>query len=749
VSTKWTNDQKRAIDSSAEGILVSAAAGSGKTAVLVERIINAVKNGTDINELLVSTFTKAAAANMREKIYKALASEYAKNPLDKRLRRQLSSVYAADIGTIHSFCVKLIRKNFTAPEFRLISEDEARIMKNRVMSRTLDELFEEGNPDFIEAGDMFVRRSTDKGFSALLLSLYAKLTALPYWEDVLDNAVNSYNSISGDLSEKKFGQTMIEKLNMCAAAYLELYDAIKEQYMYSEVYGGLFSFEYERLQKLSRSDITYDGAYKELSDFIFPSYPRKKKTTIEEEHYTYKSIRDELKDEISSLRENLFPFDSASAAEELMAGASAIRGVAYALKAFEKNYRNEKDSINALDFSDLEHFTLKLLYTKNENGEMEKSALAYDVSRRYKEIFIDEYQDLNSIQECIFLALSKDNGRNLFMVGDVKQSIYGFRQANPNIFLQKYATFSKDESALENACITLAKNFRSRGGVLDAVNMVFENIMSPYVGGLFYGKDEILYKNELFEQGAGNYSPELFIIDTPKDSASGDEEDKSGLYLEAHLAAQRILSIMAGECEVYDVKSGTLRPAKFGDFAILMRSVKNKDVIFEQVLSEYGIPVDSQSKTDFFSAPDVMLVTSILRVIDNPTLDIPLVSIMRSPVFSFDDDEIMQIKMSHGGSMFDAVRSEARDGCKKCERMLDYIDKVRFISKDMTVPELIEYIYETTHIRNFVSGFSDGEMRLMKLDTLYQIACEYEASHYKGLFNFVHVGKIAGFKQQL
>ncbi|MBR2742566.1 MAG: helicase-exonuclease AddAB subunit AddA [Clostridia bacterium] len=751
---EWTKEQRRAITARAEGILVSAAAGSGKTAVLVERIISMIKGGADVSEILVSTFTNAAAASMRDKIYRALYDEHLNRPEDSHIRRQLTMVYSADIGTIHSFCKRLIRSCFfeagVSPDFRIASDDEARIMKARVMSRTLDELFEQGDADFLCAGEMFVRKSSDKRFSRLLLSLYEKLVALPFYEDALDRAVDACDiGEDADLSDSVFGRELLIKLRVMAEAYLSVYENLEPDYSADEKYAQTFGREIGLLRSLAKSCLTWDEAYELLCGAEFPKFPAiDRKKDDEAKHYRYKDVRDVLKDDLKPFCDKIFTDRSASLAEDIRGMLPAVRGLRLAILAFAKNYGEEKTAAGILDFNDLEHTAVALLCKRDEDGAIKKTELSKTLSKRYRQIFIDEYQDLNTIQELIFQALSRDEGKNLFMVGDVKQSIYGFRQANPRIFLEKYAKFSKEQDAKENALILLSTNFRSRAQVIDAVNAVFSEIMSVYAGELSYTRAEFLYHNDLYNAPEADNTTEFYLIQPEKKDADGgkdggdgdgaDEEELSSTEREARLAAKLILSKINEGFPVFDTKSKTSRPASFGDFAVLLRSVNPYAAVYEKTFAELQIPVSSQSKDDFFTDPDVLLILSILRVIDNPMLDIPLAAVMRSPIFNFSDDEIMTIRLGGADmSLYDAVGANARAGCKKCAHMLRYIEKARLLSKDMTAPELLDHIYESTSVKALLLGLRGGASRVKKLQTLFKIACDYEQSHYSGLFGFI------------
>ena len=752
MATEWTDAQKDAIDREAKGILVSAAAGSGKTAVLVEHIIRMIKGGCDVSELLVSTFTKAAAASMKEKIYNALYTEHLRDPKNAHIRRQLTMVYGADIGTIHSFCSRLIRSCFfeagVPADFRLASDDEARIMRTRVMSRTLDEMFEEGGEDFLRAGEMFVRKNSDKRFSELILSIYDKLVALPFYDEALSDAQRACDIPDGGFSDTPFARELLSSLRATAEAYLDIYESLSGAYENTEKYGSLFSWEKALLSSFTKDGLSWDEAYERLHGIAFPAFPRKQKKDDEIFHYRYKDVRDAMKKDLERMRDSVFTDTDASVSSDMRGMLPAVRGLCGTVRAFVKNYTAEKESAGILDFNDLEQITVSLLWERGEDGTLRETELAKTVSARYSQIFIDEYQDLNTIQELIFRALSKNDGENLFMVGDVKQSIYGFRQANPRIFLEKYGRFSKEKDAGENALILLSTNFRSRTPVLDSVNAVFSEIMSAYAGELDYTEDEYLNENQLYPESDERFTTELYLIKRKKkkDSEETDapaEEDTQGEELskseeEARLAANLIRSMTAEGFPIFNVKAKTSRPVRYGDFAILLRSINPRAAVFEKALIEAGIPVSTQSKEDFFSDPDVLLVTSLLRTVDDPLKDIPLAAVMRSPVFGFTDDEIMEIRfIKRSAPLYEAVKTAAGAGDKKCADMLSYIERARLMSRDMSAPEFLSYLYESTMIKAILGGLPGGETRINKLDTLLSVAADYERSHYRGLFNFI------------
>ena len=759
MSMKWTQEQQNAITTDKSSILVSAAAGSGKTAVLVERIIRNItdeKNPSDINQFLISTFTKAAADEMREKISVKILDLIEKNPKSRHFKKQLALIYDADINTVHGVCADLIRNNFSildiAPNFSLFNEDSASLIKKQVMEDTLGEFYDsEENKNFILALETFWIKRDDKAFSRLVLELYEKIVALPFFEDWLDWCKQKYEvNLNSDLFLTQFGEIIKIDIQKMLNAYLKNYLSIKEDIVLDCTFKTVFFDELEFINKLLNQDISFDEMQRIINDFKFITFPRAKKDTDPFLAMRYKKLRDAFKAEIKARKEDYFRGNSQYWLEDISKLRPVIDGLFEVLTKFSQNYKNIKNDKNMLDFNDLEHLALKLLIVKDA-GEYKKTDVAKKLSQKYKEIFIDEYQDINGIQDLIFFALSNDS-KNLFMVGDIKQSIYRFRQADPTIFLNKYSRFSDDLNNLENKKIMLGKNFRSRGATLDVINAVFENVMNEYIGEISYTNDEFLYKNDLYpDEKNPIHNPELAILDYSNisyeegqaDLTEGQEDspkdDLSKLQKEAVFVAQRIKSMMDEGFLIFDAKIGEQRPLEYRDIAILLRSTTGKDKIFEDILNGYDIPVLCNTKSEYFQNSDVLLMLSLLKVVDNSRQDIELLAVMRSPIFSFSEDDILELRLKYqDGDIYDMVSNASMDGYEKCEFMLDYINSARKKAQNVAVYELIMYLYESSGYFMMISGSKNPGVRKANLNTLYRLAKDFEQTQYKGIFNFIN-----------
>ncbi len=738
---KYTEAQKEAIGSRGNSLLLSAAAGSGKTFVLTQRLMAYVTDPDepkDIDSFLIITFTKAAAAELKSRISAQLSALAAEDPSNSRLRRQQNLCYRAAIGTIHSFCGDIVRRNCHAlgisPAFSVIEDDRAAAIRESVMEKLLEDRYEQGAPEFLALADTLGAGRDDRRLGETVMELYKKLCSHPYPEDwakaqeeaFLCSGISSVSeSLWGayimeslsqkalfqarrmesacdamELSDEKIVKAYCPSFAASAQALRSFYDRLKNGSWESAA--AALPIPFERLGSLRN----YDDP--ELADLV-------------------KLIRDECKKACADFAA-VMSQSSESLIEQLRRCAPAMKELLELTMDFSKAYSAEKRRQNCLDFSDLEHFALELLVDKESGGP---TAAALELSRHYTEIMIDEYQDVNAIQDMIFRAVSK-SCRNLFMVGDVKQSIYRFRMADPSIFLARYEQYSRAND--EGKRVLLQENFRSRRCVLEAANHVFKSIMSPRLGGLDYDDEAAL------KFGAQNYDSrqdcpaEFCIIDA--ESAADDEATPKKAMLEAEYVAARIRQMVDSGTPVYE--KGVARPCRWSDFAILMRSPSGNGGFFHRALAKAGIPVLSRQGGDFFASAEISLCLDMLTVIDNPHDDVALVSVLRSPIFGFSPDELAEIRsMDKSGDFYSALRLHG-ESCEKSAAFLEKLGKLRSLRPDMGIDELLWQLFSELELFALCSAMPDGDRRKMNLMELFEYSGRFQLSGQHGLYRFIN-----------
>ncbi|NSW89198.1 MAG: helicase-exonuclease AddAB subunit AddA [Firmicutes bacterium] len=732
--TKWSDEQLEAITEKDCNLLVAAAAGAGKTAVLVERIIRKItceENPVDIDRLLIVTFTNAAATEMRERIADAISKALDENPGSKLLQRQLALLNKANITTIHSFCLEVIKNNFhyigLNPGFRIADETEALLIKMETLDDLFEEIYEQEKlkEEFFELLECYGGNRDDQSLKDLVFSLYEFIHSFPWPEDWLKGKTEYFNLSPGeDFAKTRWGELLLKN----AAIELESLKAMMEKALsIIETSEGLDPYlpnfreeitGIDSLVKLCR-DTTWDSIYNAFSSFEFKRLPNCKKDVDKSAQEHVKSVRNEVKDRISKLKSNIFAASSNEVIEELNRLYPLLKYLSELVIEFDRKYTEKKRERSVLDFNDLEHFCLDILTERKENGGFSPSSVAMEYKERFEEILVDEYQDSNLVQEIILNVVSrKDLGTpNIFMVGDVKQSIYRFRQARPELFLEKYNTYSREKREKYRK-IQLYKNFRSRKEVIDSVNFIFSRIMSEYVGELDYNEEEALNpgavyedpeEEKQFEETMGKVivggPTELHIIeaearreagegegrkevDTGEEikygeedggengvEYKGDEEDESLdiIQCEARIVAKRIKELVGekkhcNESEntgdifkVYDKQKKKYRPIEYRDIVILLRSTRNWADVFVEELAAQGIPVYADTGTGFFKTVEVQIMLSLLQIIDNPLQDIPLLAVLRSPIVLFTPDELADIRLADKEApLYEALKKIAR-----------------------------------------------------------------------------------------
>ncbi len=739
---EWTPEQKDAIDSRKGTVLVSAAAGSGKTAVLVERVIRRLTDSEtpcSTDNLLIVTFTKAATAQMRERIGAAILKKLADEPSNSHLRRQYMMLPFAQICTIDSFCNDLVRENFHAlgisPDYSVIDNETAVIMKREAAERVLERAYERGDEVFHDLSDLVSTGSSDDSLSMLLQKLYEISTAYPFPDAYFDSLTAEY--MTSDINESVFGKIIIsylsDMLDYCIAESENLIERMAEDEQVEKAYATAISSDirmYEQIKSGLCAD--WDDALESLKAPVFMKFGSTPKGYDSEVKNLVKTVRDKLKKLIKKASGIMCVTAEEHALDvvKLRKPADMLVGL---VKEFSQEYSQMKRQTNSADFSDILHWALDLL-VEYKDGEVQKTALAKELSLRYAEILVDEYQDINEAQDMIFKAVSNDE-KNLFMVGDVKQSIYRFRQAMPEIFLRRRASMVDYAGGNYPARIMLGKNFRSRSGVTAAVNYIFRQIMSPSAGELDYDDSEALY--------VGAKYPDRDIPDAELHIVDVSECEQSSVEAQAAYVARYIKTKVKEGMLV--TKNGELKPASYGDFCILLRSAKNTASVFAQALCEAGIPVFSPETGGFFEAAEISFALSLLRVLDNPVQDIPLAAVMLSPVFGFTADELAELRANRKDEskengrepLYRCVAATASQGDKKTADFIEKINSLRRLSLTLSAGEIVRRVIDETGYMAIAGAMPDGERRKLNLGLLSDYANKYEQAGNMGLSGFI------------
>ncbi len=751
-----TPEQAAVVNNRGGGLLVSAAAGSGKTRVLVERLLNRVGDeGLDIDRFLVITYTKAAAAELRGRIVEEISDRLAQNPTDGRLRRQQTLVYKAQISTVHAFCAQLLRECGhlidLSPDFRLCDEGEAGILMSRALDDVLEKRYEqiEQDKDFALLVDTMSAGRDDSKLVQIVLDIRSRVQSHPNPAAWLDGQARAFNTADiDDAGDTPWGKLLLGDARRQAAYWLgKLNEALEicpcdpnldANYTpsISATMDGLEHF-------LAGLDKGWDAAVAALP-IPFPRAGSKKMTECPEAAEQVKRIRAKCKKRMDKLCE-LLDDTSEGLLGDMRAVYPAVRGLFALVKDFETAYTAEKERRSLLDFSDLEHLAVKLLADEAGNP----TDLAQSLSARYDEIMVDEYQDTNEVQNAIFTALSR-KGKNLFMVGDVKQSIYRFRLADPTIFLGKYRGFKPytEASDGEERRIILSKNFRSRAQVLEGANYIFRSVMSTEFGEMEYTSDEALYPgavypdppdgHELSFPAPSWYAVELDALDLSEESGEEDEEREKTPrdLLEARFIAQRIRGLLEEGFPVAEKDS--TRPARYADMVILLRSPGSALHHYARALGEQDIPWEAEGGKDFFAATEVTVALSLLQIVDNPRQDVALISALRSPVYAFSADRLAAIRAAAPDTDFySALQKEAEDGGEDCRAFLSELWDLRSCAGDRDSHQLLWHIYDRANLLGIFGAMDEGETRQGNLLALCELARAFEGAGHKGLFGFL------------
>ncbi|CAH8769689.1 helicase-exonuclease AddAB subunit AddA [Paenibacillus dendritiformis] len=816
----WTEEQWQAIVDGGENILVAAAAGSGKTAVLVERIISRISDEAamlHVDQLLVATFTKAAAAEMRERIRLALERKLEANPDSEHLRRQLALLNRASITTLHSFCLEVIQRHFQAvqldPAFRVANETEIELLRQDVLEELFEERYASKEPAFARMVDWFSGERNDEAAFRLVHRLYDFSRSHPWPEEWLDSMTASFGPADiAELGRSPWADSIMAAARLTLNGIVEL---LRQAIALTTAPGGPEPYRAALEQELAgaaaladaASSVPWERMHESFGLLSFGRLAACRGDQYDKElQEQVKRLRDQAKKRLQQVSDELFRRTPEQFLQELHAIRPVLETLASVVREFGARFEAAKRAKGWLDFADLEHYCLRILRDPSSTPERPvPSAAALQYQEQFAEILLDEYQDTNMVQEAIVDLITRPGQGNRFMVGDVKQSIYRFRLAEPGLFQSKYTSYGKQGRG-DGIRIDLARNFRSRQGIVDTVNMVFRQIMNADVAELTYDSaaelvcgasypsaEEIAAESRRSrdEFGMPYFATELLLIDkgvpAPADEAAEDEDGETEraaadaaeletARLEARAIASRIRRMTGDEGEppylVYDKDQKRMRPVTYRDMVILLRATQAWAPLMLEELRREGIPAYAEFSTGYFTATEVEIVLSLLRVIDNPQQDIPLAAVLRSPIVGLQEEEMAQIRLYGKGKPFyyavmEAARAEAEDGSPaamqlelelplsadegadmpprqgrgswqaKLIRFLDRLEQWRIAARQGRLSELIWRVYRETGYYEWVGGLAGGLQRQANLRALYDRARQYESSSIRGLFRFL------------
>ena len=723
--------------------------------MLVERIINKViQENVDIDKILVVTFTNAAASEMRERILDAIYKKLEENPDDVKLQRQLTLLNKASICTIHSFCLDVIRNNFyeidASANFRIGDTAEVEMLKNDALEEIFEEKYLENDSGFIKLIETYTDYRGDEKLQELILGIYKYIQSNPFPEKWLNQKVEDFNiETSKDFSNTIWGKVIIENIKSQIETMILKLENIKNntlKYIELEKFSMTLEEDIQNLKSIKFD--TWDLLYETMNSVIWSKWPVDKKVTIDLKNEA-KEIRDKIKKDFSNI---VIKYKSEEANEDILDMYYILNELRKLILDFSNKYVELKKEKNIIDFNDIEHLALKILV----NEEEKSTDVAKKYQDKFEEILIDEYQDSNLVQEKILTSISR--GNNIFMVGDVKQSIYKFRQARPELFLDKYNTYSLKDGLSKNSPglkIQLFKNFRSRENVLDVTNLVFESIMSEKLGNVEYKEEEYLNygANYPIEETIKDLSEiaEINIIDLKEEEEENEYEEENNeeslehienSVLEAKFVANKIKNLVNSDYQVFDKKVG-YRKIQPKDICVLLRATSVLAPIYEKEIAELDLPVFSDSSNTYLESMEVETVMSLLKIIDNPMQDIPLVTVLRSNIFGFTDNDLIEIRLCDKKCLFYEAMLKARISVnnelrKKINNAIDKINEWKSEEKYIPLNELIWKIYLETGFLNYVTLLPNGNLRQANLKMLFEKAKEYEKASFKGLFNFIN-----------
>ena len=716
----------------------------------------------DIDKILVVTFTNAAASEMRERILDAIYQKIEENPDDANLQKQIILLNKASICTIDSFCLDVIKNNFyeidVSANTRIADGTEILLLKQEVLDDIFEEKYIENDKDFLDLIDTYTKYNRDEDLKDLILNIYTYIQASPFPEEWLEEKVKMFdikeNAEYSNFSNTPWGKIIIQNVDeILENGILKLQNLKRKMERFPELekYTNVINEDINNYLYIKENLKDWDKSATIISEFKNKTWPTDKKITNDLKDEA-KEIRDSVKEEFKKVKD-LINCLSQEANDDIEYMYTILEKLKNLILEFSDRFYQKKREKNIMDFNDMEHLALKMLVKKDESGNVVKTDIAKRYEEKFEEIDIDEYQDSNLVQEYILTSVSK--GNNIFMVGDVKQSIYKFRQARPQLFIEKYNKYKLEPGDNEDRKIQLFKNFRSRKNILDFTNLVFENIMSKELGDIDYNQDEYLNLGASYvDISEQNLKTEIEIIDTSDEdndiwkteqeldnnieNTEGDnqtEERVEDVVLEARFVAKKIKELIDSKYQIVDKKLGK-RDIKYKDISILLRSMTGVANIYEKEISELGIPVYSDSSGEYLQSTEIETIMSLLRIINNPMQDIPLVTVMRSPIGNFTDNELIEIRMNDRNSNFyDAL---TKTDTPKVKKFLGLLEELREDEQYMALDEWIWNIYIKTGYMNYVSLMPNGNLRVSNLKMLFERAKQYESASFKGLFNFIN-----------
>lgn len=742
----YTTEQQQVIDLRNRNILVAAAAGSGKTAVLVERIITRLTKDPeplDVDQLLVVTFTEAAASEMKERIRNAIEKALEADPENLHLQRQATLIHQAQVTTIHRFCLSVIRDYFHVidlnPGFRIGEEGELKLLKQDTVEELLETYYQEGDAGFLDFVESMASGKDDKKIEELILQLYEYARSYPNPAGWLEGCKEIYQVDTLEaFEESQLVQRLLEDVRKMLCDFqeqLKFAADLCEEEDGPTPYAATILGDLALAKQLCEAQ-TFGQMQEQLSAVKWGRLaPCRKKEISEAKKDCVSDIHTDFKKYINKWKETYFKEDVLSNIQDLQACRMNIDMLIELVNTFADAFAKKKETKNLIDFGDMEHYALQIL-TVEEDGKFQPGAVALEYQERFKEIMIDEYQDSNYIQEAILTSVStcSKGQNNIFMVGDVKQSIYRFRLSRPELFMEKYDTYSTTDSTMQR--IDLHKNFRSRREVLDSTNFVFHQIMKKDFGGIDYDERAALHVGASYDQKEG-CETEICLIQT--DDLSKEENKRE---LEAKVLANRIKQ-MVGVQEVLDKSSGTYRKASYRDMVILTRSLQGWTDVFLKVLTEEGIPAYSVSREGYFETQEIKLVLDYLRVLDNPKQDIPLVAVLTSPFCRMSSEELAQIKTETQERYFyDRLKVYEKNGDSLIlrEKIIAFFETYQTLRNKLpytAIHALLWELVERTGYANYIAALPGGAQRKANLEMLVEKAIRFESTSYKGLFHFI------------
>lgn len=776
MAINWTKEQKAVIESRNRNLLVSAAAGSGKTAVLVERIIRMITEGEnplDIDQLLVMTFTKAAADEMRERVLLAVDEKLKEDPENGHLQMQAAMIPYARITTIDSFCLGIIREHYNQldidPAFRVGDEGELLLLRGSVMEQLLEDYYEAGDEEFSRFVETYATGKSDRGIEDHIMAVYNFSGSNPWpekWLEACEKELEDYEEGSDDrLMETEWMRFLMWDVAMQTGefcAQLKEALAVCDEENGPAAYIPMLTSDLRMLQAIGNAK-DYGCLNELLGSASFDRLASIRSKEIDADKKSFVTgCRDRIKKAVGKLRD-LYCFESIETVVRDLRGTSgAVRMLLRLAGEFHDRYQEAKQEKNLVDFGDLEHYALEVLLEETGEGERTPSAAADELSRQFEEILVDEYQDSNDVQEALIHAISRERfgTPNVFMVGDVKQSIYKFRLARPELFLKKYESYPREDGLYQT--IELHQNFRSRDSVLSGINEVFYQIMTKGLGGILYTEDAALHAGAVFEPTEETVGGKLefHMVNTGggllKQLEADPADDYTSREMEAKLIAARMKELINPETglKVWDKKEKRYRTACYGDMVILLRSLSGFAEDFVNILMNEGIPAYAERRTGYFTAIEVETVLCFLSIIDNPMQDIPLAAVLKSPIVGATDEELARLmavfkrtakkgqdRGIYGAWMYylENCPEDEREGelYGKLAAFSDELADYRRIAGYLSIHELLYIIYENTGYYDYIAAMPAGEARQANLDMLVEKASAYEKTSYSGLFHFI------------